>query len=936
VVAGARDRLSAFPDELSMLRGDEPERLDAWSREVAASREAMAEAGALADRAAADLERAGGGEEGIPVAVLAGLEERLDGLRRLDADVARATTAAAAARARRERAAGLLGAAPPAGAGHGAAAAGAEALDQLIRRAESLRARRAALEERLGILVADGAREAEEAGEADAAVRVLRRWLAAGPEGAGGEARLRVLLATAIGGLAGVGLVVALLGGAVLTVVGAAALVLAGVLLALRPARLVDPRPGLEREAARLGQAPALWSRETVEARLEALERQAAAERVAAERWTEAERLKASVPALEAEEAALEAGRAALLDALGLAPPAGDLALHLAATRFREWEEAAAVEAAALGEVGEAEAGRSAALSAAAAAVAPFGCEVPDTDGLAGALKELRARRERHQSAVAALAGARERFDRASRRLAEVERERATLLERLGLGAGEEHRVRAWCERLESYHAARQDLEQAERRWAEAREALETASPGAGALVADAPVAVLESELESATAAAEAERKLAERIAGIEARLAQAREKHDVEEALARVAAAQADVAAQRERDMEAEVGGALAAWLRERVEDQRRPAVFHRARDLFRLITRGRYRLDLAEGGGAEFRAYDHTTHRGHGLDELSSGTRLQLLLAVRVAFVELEEKGPALPLLLDEVLANCDDDRAAAIMDAAIAIAGEGRQVFYFTAQGDELAKWRARLGAQEAVNWCVRGVLDVAGAGGAALDWTPAAREEVPSPGGMDHAAYGRALRVPPFDPWADGVGGLHLWYLVDDVEVLYRLLVAGIHHWGQLEALAAAGGDAGLAALPPEVVERARRAAGLCDRFRQLWRQGRGRPVDRAVLAESGAVTDTFLDRVAGLCRELEGAGEPLVRALAGGRVPRFRTAQAEELRAFLLERGYLPEQEPLSADRILGLVTDEAERTAPDLEPAVVVDLVHRLARGPGR
>jgi hypothetical protein len=377
------------------------------------------------------------------------------------------------------------------------------------------------------------------------------------------------------------------------------------------------------------------------------------------------------------------------------------------------------------------------------------------------------------------------------------------------------------------------------------------------------------------------------------------------------VAEAEADLAARRDQDVEAQVGAVLVDWLGEQDGDHNRPAVFHRARDLFRLITRGRYRLDMEEGDDAAFRAYDTTTHQGHALDELSSGTRLQLLLAVRLAFVETQETGAALPLLLDEVLANCDDDRATAIIDAALAIAREGRQIFYFTAQADELAKWRDRLQDQDDVEWSVQGVLDGDGATAAAMAWTPPPRHQVPAPDGMDHATYGQALRVPPFDPWAEGVGGLHLWYLVDDVHALHQLLAMGISRWGQLDHLDAAGGQNALPGGMRDVVDQARRTAALCDRFRQLWRQGRGRPVDRAALLESGAISHAFMDAVADLCHELEGRGEALIDALVDRRLPRFQTAKAEELRAFLQDRGYLSEDVPLPADEIRVRLAAEA-------------------------
>lgn len=134
-------------------------------------------------------------------------------------------------------------------------------------------------------------------------------------------------------------------------------------------------------------------------------------------------------------------------------------------------------------------------------------------------------------------------------------------------------------------------------------------------------------------------------------------------------------------------VGHALAEHVREATTDASRPAVFEQARDVLARISRGRYRLDL-DDGNETFRAYDTVKERGFALDELSSATRLQVLLAVRIAFVERHEQGTMLPILLDETLANTDDGKAEVIINSMLELAREGRQLFYFTAQGDEVA--------------------------------------------------------------------------------------------------------------------------------------------------------------------------------------------------------------------------------------------------------
>jgi energy-coupling factor transporter ATP-binding protein EcfA2 len=1003
-VAGAERALAAFPEALARLRGDELDRLDEWGRAREAADRAVATAEADVARTSAELEAAGLGEDGVPGSLLAETEARLDAIRRLDGDIARVRDARADARGRRQRAGAALGMDPGREEVGGIEAGHADRLDRFLRRAESLRARRAAIEERIRILTAaaadaeprgdgaagnpaqgedaaqgspaggaDDAAQASPAARAEAAsqaVRVLRGWLRIGARDQDAERRVRALLAGAIGilGAAGLAAVVAgpaLLASAAVTTTGILLLVAALALMLLRPAPEADGRAALERQAQRLGHSLPRWTADAVERLLDHLEDRLAAERVAAERRTEAERLAAELADLAPAEAALDQERATLAAELGIDPAPEDLTLHALATRLADLETARSDEAAADELLGEVGARRAAAIAEAAAALGPYGYEPADADAIAGALTDLRDRRERHQAASSAHTAARKAGERAAAERDDLAARRAALFAGLDLEVTQEPELRAWCDQLEAFRDARSELELARRERSAANADLGDDRPfdlsfdlppdlslglsldSSPDLPSDPPpdlspdlpaglsVADLEGAVRDAEAAAASEQELATAMAAIEARLADARRKHDVEEALAGVAAARAELADRRSEDVAAEVGAALVDWLGEQDRDRNRPAVFHRARDLFGLITRGRYRLDMTDGDRVAFRAFDNTSHRGHALDELSSGTRLQLLLAVRVAFVESQESGAALPLLLDEVLANCDDDRAAAIIDAALALARDGRQIFYFTAQADELVKWKSRLEAQDdtgegRVDWCVRGIMDdVAGERDVAIEWPSAARPEVPAPHGMAHAAYGRALRVPPFDPWAEGVGGLHLWYLVDDVDALHQLLCLGVSRWGQLEYLASAAQDSALPGGMREVVDEARRAAALCDRFRQLWRQGRGRPVDRLALAESGAITDTFMEPVAALCEEVKGRAGALIEALGERRVPRFQAAKTEELRGYLHAAGYLTDEEPLSPDEIRVRLLADAGGAEAGAVDALIARLVGR-------
>ena len=155
-------------------------------------------------------------------------------------------------------------------------------------------------------------------------------------------------------------------------------------------------------------------------------------------------------------------------------------------------------------------------------------------------------------------------------------------------------------------------------------------------------------------------------------------------------------------------------------------------------------------------------------------------------------------------------------------------------------------------------------------------------------------------------------MHLWYLTENPETLHDLLRLGPERWGSLEALLRNGGRS----LVQEegVLQRLDVAARATEAFLDAARVGVGLPVNRAVLQDSGAVSDVFLDRVATLAVEVHGNGVRLMEELEAGRVARYSTRSKETLREYLEEHGYCPSIPPLERDevrvRVLGRVATE--------------------------
>ncbi|HCD02281.1 MAG TPA: hypothetical protein DER64_17335, partial [Planctomycetaceae bacterium] len=98
--------------------------------------------------------------------------------------------------------------------------------------------------------------------------------------------------------------------------------------------------------------------------------------------------------------------------------------------------------------------------------------------------------------------------------------------------------------------------------------------------------------------------------------------------------------------------------------------------------------------------------------------------------------------------------------------------------------------------------------------------------------------------------------------------------------------------------------------------ESWARGRGRPVDKAVLLQSGEVSEIFLDRVDEVNQSVGGDARTLIEQLEINPIPRFQNAKRDQLREYLIGEGYLDERERLEPEEILEQVLVAAFR---DLE-----------------
>lgn len=676
------------------------------------------------------------------------------------------------------------------------------------------------------------------------------------------------------------------------------------ILLARRPASeptstAVDEAGYAQRQYERLGlDGPASWDVDQVEALVERLTGELHRQQLAqarAQRWSHVEKewaaARENLDTCEAEwHAALGES-----DLDHLEPEQ----LDLLAERLGQWREADSRVHAAEAKLQTEQQRHRELLEMINERLATFGYQAAgDHAGVQGQIDDLDQRQRQLESAI-------ETIEREQRQLEisiepdlnAVERQIREIFASLGLEVVDDRTLADWVKQRDAYMAAYKAVEEAEYAVRRMRAEL-----GENVALLERDDSHLEAELRDARERAAQADEINERIIQIQTRVEDAKQAHNLEDALVELERASDELREEREQQSRLLAGWLVVEELRERTRDRDRPAVFHQARRLFSRITQGRYELQFSDNPEPAFRATDTTTGISHGLDELSSATRVQLLMAVRLAFVEEMERGPKLPLILDETLGNADEHRAEAIIRAACEICRDGRQIFYFTAQRDEVAKWRRLLADHADVP---HQIIDLAEArklpelDPSVLIEIESPRVTVPAPEGRSHQAYRDMIHVPEIDPWAD-IGSIHLWYVIHDPEVLHALLTYGVPTWGQLRNMIQLGG-ADLA--PDDVYAVAEARARALEAAIDAWRVGKNRPVNRSVVYDSGIFSDRMVGRVAEQVDVQGGAPGALIQALKDGEVPHLRNDDRVAFEEYLLDHGFLTEDDPLSESDI---------------------------------
>ena len=922
--------LRSFPPAMDCLRGDELEQLEHAEQRRTALGDELREGRRARAEAEAALEGTGLAQAPPTAEAMQAVAAKLRTLGELRAERRKAREHLERARAEMQDALASFNedGVPP-------------RLDaEVFRRVEEVAPRLIAARTRLGELreqlsLAGQAPEESELERQREGVEALRAWLAADAVEAmrgRGTGRWRLIAAGTTLAASALAAVAALLEGAVFALTGALVALIASVFAVYlqRGPRtvLLSPKDQAARRFRGTGiEPPARWEegsirrylREQVEARFNelCLLRQRAAGR---------DRIALRIEETESGIEELEQERAALAAECAFDPRLPAAEFHRFVHLCSRWDDARRrhVEQKAALEWFDGESARSAERVRDALRLRRAGDEAepedapepPDLDVLQSAFDALQERIRAADDARGEIRNCDTAMDALNQRVVDLDRDVERLFDRAGLASGDRAALERRIERLP--------------RWREAREALDAARTGEGVLregLAEHPDLItlahegrraeLEEEHDALARRAAEHTALIEQRMEIRTRLEDAGKGLELEGANARESAAEQALSDKREEALLAAATETLLEDLEREFVAEHEPAVLRRAREIFAQVTARAFDLGLRPDG--TFFARDARQGAERELAELSSGTRAQLLLALRLAWTEAQEQGgESLPLFLDEALTTSDEARFAVMARSLERVAGaEGRerQVFYLSARRHERALWREATGTEPAT-------VDLAAVrfprhASAPEAYRIEAAPPLPAPGERSAEEYAALLGVPRLDPQRPE-GDVHPFHILrDDLPALHALMDAWrIGSLGQLEALLAS--DAAPAALAGDDLRRRLRLR--CRALRvwvALWRQGRGRPVDRGVLEQSGAVSAVFIDRAAALAEGLQGDGEALVHALHAGALELFRTSKANDLRHWLSDEGYIDPRRRLDGDERRRLTLQQAAPETPD-------------------
>lgn len=752
----------------------------------------------------------------------------------------------------------------------------------------ALQAKQSGLQTRKGIV--GEAPDEQELRQHEKGIEALRDWLIASNPTRPTRANRSLLLASLVCGiLAGASLF--FLSPAIgMALLGATLLGIAIAAWQLRPAVNTAGAEARERFEALEFPAPTVWSGKEVRQRLRELEEAAGqliAQRVQAEGAREIELdLEKTQQAIQDAETK----RQQLAESIGFDPSLPLTQLDRFIRLAKEWDEAVKELAEVRREIAHHQQNLDGEARALGESLKPWmAAPQSELDALESTAESFQSRLTKAQKASEQLRLAAAKISNLDGQIQVCDEDIGKLFAGVDLEPGDEQGLRERLESLDPWKRIKDEERDLAVREKQYRDELKD-SPELCELAEAGDEIKLRELLEEQQSLANQLEKLRDERSRIEADIGIAESGNSIAEAIESVSKAETALIAKRDELLDKQATDLLLDQVEQAYTAEHRPEVLREAGKLFREVTAHGFDIELAGDGG--FQARDLTQNEMRDLDELSTGTRMQLLLAVRTAWVQTRRM---LPLFLDEALTTSDEARTAEIVKSLKTLAeSSGVQVVYFSARRSEAALWRQAVG--DDLHVIDLGIVRNGSRSEEPAEFSLPEVPAIPAPEGSPEE-YAQSLGVPAIDPHRDA-GEIHLFHLLrDDLSLLHRLLSEyRIATLGQAQSLLEHDANAGEAWHG--------RLRGRCRGARnwvQAWRRGRERKIGRSELEASGAISSKFLEPVSELLASSEVSGSPgrLLKKLRDQELRGFRVRKTDELEDWLRENRYLDESDALS-------------------------------------
>lgn len=477
---------------------------------------------------------------------------------------------------------------------------------------------------------------------------------------------------------------------------------------AFRTTTSLPKQPHKEYQSSGLPQ-PDSWTNKSVLAVLKTLREQLRMAEYDRDLQIKLNENKSGLDKAEEEKAEVVQQIEKLRENLGASPDTDEAGLLLLAEAIKNWRDARTEQCKAEAALQAAEAEYNELINEINAAAKPYTTETcQDSESADGMIKDLKDRATRYRDAVREKAHFEQYEDDATKKIKQIESKIDELFNNIEIQKDDQQTLTQLLVLLSDFRNSSKERDKAQtnaetsakklRNLCESHpQQLSALEMGDWSANKDMEATIehlmslridqLETEKGNQDRVASRRDEIFKEINQIEERIDQDKKSHRLEDALADVMEARSELRKHRDATYASVVGYVLVNYVEKKSREDD-PKVLKRANHYLKKVTDNRYELLFADG---RFKVRDEIEKDTKEVNELSDGTRVQLLLCVRLAFVEHleEDKSIKLPLLFDETLASTDDERAPLLARTIGEICKQGRQVFYFTAQQDEIDK-------------------------------------------------------------------------------------------------------------------------------------------------------------------------------------------------------------------------------------------------------